>query len=330
MFHFVEKKINSAEVERLEKLLDRLERRWRVVFQEFIDRATSDEVIRRVANLIERGRQMEAIEIVDQLVVKMSNSVIPPSFTLVATTKVEELQEQLLRLRPMVSVSFDPTNAAAVAIQQKQQLEFITNFTEGQREATNAALVNAFEVGKNPLATANYFKGSIGLTPKQLKAVENYRRLLQEGSMEALGRDIRDRRFDVSTRAAFERGEPLSAEQIEKMVERYRVRYIKYRADVIARTESGRTLNEANREAFRQTVAMAGFEDNQIKRSWVHTRDQRTRWSHSHMRVGVVAGMNTPFVTGAGVTILHPNAPDAPVEEIAQCRCVEIQEFVDV
>ena len=58
------------------------------------------------------------------------------------------------------------------------------------------------------------------------------------GILRALTYDLRDHRFDATIRRAQREVVPLSQDRIEKMLGRYRERFIKYRAEVIARTES--------------------------------------------------------------------------------------------
>lgn len=327
-FHHIHKR--SAEAERLERLLKRIDNRWHVVFREFIDSTTDDRFIRQVADLLESGRVDAAVDLIDSFVVRMAASAIPPAFALVGSSQIERLREQISRLRPEVGVSFDPTHPAAVALQQKQQFDFIADFSVKQKEVVRQALSEAFQTGQGPLQAARSYRDAIGLTPKQWDAVANYRRLLEEGSLEALTRDIRDRRYDPTVERLFENGEPLTADQINTMVERYRQRYHQYRADVIARTESGRTLSEANREGMRQTAEMIQLPEERIKREWIHTADHRTRGSHANMQVSTVYGLEAKYVTGLGNHLRYPSDPDAPAEDTIQCRCVEVMEIIDV
>lgn len=330
MLHFVNKKLNSPEVQRLEALLKRIDAKWRVEFQSFLESATSEASIRQIANLIEAGKLQDALEYLDSLTMKLAVSVIPPSFSLVGSSKTEVLAPKAFKVNPLIAIAFDPAHPRAAAIQQSQTLDFVRGFNNDQREVVNSVLDEAFMKGHNPLKAAREIKGAIGLTPRQWKAVKNYRTLLEEGSIEALGRELRDRRHDPLVERLFSEGKGLSQDQIDKMVERYTANYHKYRAEVIARTESGRTLSEANREAFTQTVEALQLPESAIIRTWNTTQDKRTRESHVTMDGQKVTGMNTPFITGNGVQLLYPGDPAGPAEEVIQCRCVETQDIGEV
>lgn len=316
-------KRSSAELLRLEALLARQEWTVRRAFAEFLADAKSDATIRQVRALIEAGRIEEALRITDQYVIRFG-TVVPQIFTASATAEIVSLIERLTGPLSRVALSFDPSNPRAAAAMRVARLDLIREFTDAQRNATRIALTNAFQTGQGSREAARAFRDSIGLTGRQEQTVRNYRRLLETGSREALARDLRDRRFDATVRSAVDRREPLNQAQIDRMVTRYRERMLAFRAENIARTEGGLAAAIGRREAMVQMMEMAGIPDNMIERTWRVTRDGRQRESHDHMQVSVVRGMNTPFITGAGVAILYPHDPNVPASERANCRCVEV------
>lgn len=115
---------------------------------------------------------------------------------------------------------------------------------------------------------------SIGLTLRQLEAVANYRRALEQGSMDALTRELRDRRFDRTVRRAMADDRPLSRDQIERMVARYRQRFIGYRAEAIARTEALRAVHEGADEAYRQASERGDLDASALVCTWHHHAPQ--------------------------------------------------------
>jgi uncharacterized protein with gpF-like domain len=149
----------------------------------------------------------------------------------------------------------------------------------------------------------------------------NYRRLLREGSREALTRDLRDRRFDTTVSSAASSGEPLADSQIDRMVDRYRARSLQYRAEVIARTESVRVSSIARQEAFRQTLQQANLDEGVVVRTWMATLDERVRDSHRAMH-GQKRGLAEAFESPSGASLMFPGDPSAPAEEVINCRCV--------
>lgn len=311
----------SAEHDRLEALLSRQEAKVRRAFARFLTDATSDDVIKEVADLIEAGNIDGAMRIVDGYVVRLG-AVIPTIFADTASSEIDALAQQLEGAR--VAIAFDPTNPIAAAAMRQERLEFIREFTDAQRAATREALATAMGEGAGAEEASRSFRDSIGLTQRQLQAVANYRRLLETGSAEALQRDLRDRRYDASVRGAVESGEPLDASQIDSMVERYRQRMLMYRAENIARTDAGRVYARGREEALRQTLDQTGIDTGQVERRWLATRDSRTRDTHRLMNGQVVNGLDTPFQSPSGAMIRYPRDPNAPAAETINCRCVVV------
>jgi hypothetical protein len=235
--------------------------------------------------------------------------------------------ENLARgLRPSVGISFDPTNPRAAATAQELAYNFIREVTDEQRDVVRTALANALAEGKHPKTAARDIADSIGLTAKQQQAVMNYRTSLENGSKSALDRALRDKRFDPTVKRARATDTPLTPEQIDRMVDRYRERYIDYRADTIALTESTAATSAANHEAMYQTIEAADIDpDTGIEKRWNSTLDGRTRPSHVYLgaRGGqVVLGMDGLFTSGLGNKLMYPGDKRAPVEDVARCRCV--------
>lgn len=176
--------------------------------------------------------------------------------------------------------------------------------------------------GTNPRTAARRIKDSIGLTRRQEQAVLNYRRDLESGNMDALRRALRDRRFDSSVRRAIANDRPLSAEQIDKMVNRYHERFVRYRSEVIGRTEALRAVNGGAEVYLEEQVREGRLDARQIRREWIYTRDDRTRDSHKEIPDmnpdGV--GINEAFQTPDG-PLRFPGDPSGPPRATVQCRC---------
>ena len=218
-----------------------------------------------------------------------------------------------------VTVGFDQVNTRAVRIMQADRLRLINEFTAEQRLATRAALVDGIRRGLNPADQARNFRGSIGLTARQQAAVENYRTLLERGSTEALGRKLRDRRFDRTVRRAIRDSEPLTRAQVDRMAGRYRERSVAFRATTIARTEALRAVHSGTDEAYRQAIDAGAVDGDQLERTWVTARDERVRGSHVGLN-GVTRGVDETF-PGTFGALRFPGDPAAPSSETVRCRC---------
>jgi len=241
--------------------------------------------------------------------------------------------------KPDKLIRFDVTNMRAVAEMRAATLERVREVTEAARATFRQVLVRGVEEGINPRVMATRMRDSLGLTKFQERAVDNYRKLLQAGDADALRRELRDRRFDSSTGANltsdaaradfFDRPtprRPLTAAQVDRMVGRYRTRFVAYRAEVIARTEALAAVNAGTEEAYRQAAELGVLDLKDLERTWHAGNPPRTRDSHHAMR-GQKRLFGKHFTSGAGYPLRYPGDPQAPGKERIQCRCVVSTRF---
>lgn len=312
-----------TERQRLEELMKRLDRATAEAFLTYVLTMKSPAMIREVERLIAGNRIDDAIRIIDTHLTRFA-SVIPRNYTRVGNSTVTSLESTIRRLQPRIAISFDPAHPRAAAQMQRQALDLISQIGNEQRTSIRNALAEALNDGAGPRQAARAYRSAIGLTDSQREAVKRYRELLERGSVVALERGLADRRYSPRSDTLAARRdyvESLTPADIDRMTEAYEKRYIKYRSEVIARTETTQTINAANEEAFAQTMEQAGIADDYIERTWQYTHDSRTRDSHSNMRTRVVRGMNTRFVTGLGNSALRPGDPALPAADKIQCRC---------
>jgi hypothetical protein len=309
----------DEELDRLDALLARQERRVREAFADFVRDARSPKVVAEVSRFLQAGDVEGALRILDSYVTRMGG-VIPRIFTEAAAAEIAAVAPLIARLNPRVAISFSPTDPAAADLMRRASLEFIAEFTQKQRESVRAAVIEAMLEGKGPAATARAFRDSIGLTATQNRAVANYRRLLEAGSREALDRELRDKRFDPTVRRAADGDGPIPAAKIDTMVERYRERYLRERSETIAITEGTRVTSEARDEAFRQAAEQSGLDLSLVDEIWNSTRDQRTRDTHRAMN-RQVRPFGVAFDSPSGAQLRFPGDPQAPAAEVIRCRC---------
>lgn len=279
------------------------------------------QTLAQIESLIEAGRIEEALAFSTTAWQGLAND-----WLTVYVEAANSTASLITRELPVV-VNFNQVNERAVANMQQNQFRLVQGLSQQQTAATRQALVRGITEGANPRAQARNFRASIGLTPNQEQAVANYRRALEEGQISALNRELRDRRFDRTVRARFGRGEPLTTTEVDRMVVRYRERFIKYRSEVIARSESLRAVNQGNFEMFEQAAEEGAIDRNELIRTWVPADDERTRDSHEDMR-GQQRGLTEPFESGLGNLLLYPGDPSAPAEDTVKCRCVVTTRFV--
>jgi len=84
------------------------------------------------------------------------------------------------------------------------------------------------------------------------------------------------------------------------------------RADRIARTETIGAANAGGFEAMKKTGVQ--------RKEWLSSRDDRVRETHKELD-GVQVGIDEPFISPSGAKLQYPGDPEAPADEIIQCRC---------
>lgn len=305
--------------QRLNDLLDHQEARVADIFRTAVADLRDDLDLNQLADLIEQGRLEEAL---DQLKLVAESLGSASNVTFVTSG---QSTADFLSTAGLGRVVFDQVNVTAVAIMQAARLELVREFTDEQRRATRLALVTGVESGTNPRAMARNFRDSIGLTERQWQIVDNYRTALgaigtdEKSVADVLSRELRDRRGDSQILRAVRESRPLPAEKIDWLVERYRARWIKYRSEVIGRTEALRSVHQGNEEMYRQAIAAGTIKAADIVRRWQTRLDGRERETHMLLH-DQERRWGEPWQTRHG-PIRYPGDPDAPASEVIQCRC---------
>lgn len=307
------------EATRLFRLLEDQEERIQRIFLTAL-RTLKDEIdLDDLSDMIEQGRTAEALTRLKYAAEQLAAASNVAFITSGASAA------ELISSAGLGQVVFDQININAVAAMQRNRLELITEFTNEQRRATFQALAEGVESGAGPRAQARNFRDSIGLTTRQWGHVSSYRAALErvsedsEAARNVLDRKLRDARSDRSVQRAARTGRALKADQIDAMVSRYTQRYIKHRAEVIARTEALRAVHQGNEEAYRQAIAEEVVREEQLVRTWRTSVDGRERESHRKLN-GEDRAWNEPWTTDDG-TLRYPGDPQAPPSETINCRC---------
>ena len=339
MIHFsLIAKAREDDIARIQAFVKSVENTFLKAFLRYLTNAASDEMVAEVAKLIDQNRQGEIPVYLDQFAKSFEGTIFD---AVVAAARFEDDMSgpEILRVArktfpdggPVVGISFNPGNPRAAELVQQQASRLVREIGESTRAVVTDALIEGQNNGYGARKTAQTIKDYIGLTERQLAAVKNYRRLLEEGSSEALNRELRDKRFDRTVANA--KNKPLTADQIDKMVTRYKEKFVQYRAQVIARTEAAEAVSNGRTEALRQQLEATGLGDSVVERTWAATKDKRTRTSHKHGGLDgqKVRGVDTPFVsplTGAKLKAPGDRSLGAPASEVVQCRCSVLHRII--
>jgi len=207
-----------------------------------------------------------------------------------------------------------------VQIIEDQRTMVRTHLTESMTQGIGPRTAALDLVGRINPTTGRREGGVLGLTSSQAEWVRNYRQEVANGSSAALNRNLRDKRFDAAVQRSIRTGEPIPADTQSAMVNAYKNRALRNRAETIARTEAMASIHQSQEEAMRQAME-AGIDPDSVGYVWRTAADSsRVRDSHATMN-GQEVGVDEPFVTGNGVRLMYPGDPDGPPEEIINCRC---------
>lgn len=191
--------------------------------------------------------------------------------------------------------SFDQAAGSATESMRRAQSRLVRGFMEEQRRATRLAMSDPAYQMATPTEQARIVIDSIGLTSHQQATVNNYRRTLVEA------------------------GKP--KRQVLRQSEDHRKKLILQRAKRVAQQEALRAVHEGIEEAYAQAVNAGEINPNELNRTWVTRRDPDVRHSHQSMH-GQKRPFGQSFTSGRGSSLRFPADPNAPIEEIAHCRCV--------
>lgn len=313
-------KVAISPEQRIRALLRNTDPKIRRAFLNAVRNVKSSINISTLANLLEQGLLDEALQLINSIPISVSTAI---SFGFVASgTDTAILLTDVLNQ----TVQFDQFTQRATNLMQNTRLRLVQEFNAEQRRATIEALTQGIQRGANPREQARIFRDSIGLTNYQNQVVDNYRRSLENGSRDALNRQLRDRRFDRTVLRSVNGDEPLTATQINRMVDRYRERYLSYRSEVIARTESLRVVHQGVDEMYQQAFEQNILNPDDLVREWITSQRSNVRDSHNGMH-GQKRPVNEPFISDHGAILRYPGDELAPAAETVQCVCVLTTRF---
>lgn len=168
---------------------------------------------------------------------------------------------------------FDPNTQAAI---RRYQDQLIADLEKQARDSVEQAISFGVTTGMSTEDIAASIRDSISLTARQAQAVNNFRRLIENGDSAALSRALRDTSFDNVLESIIDGDADVAQSVIDQMVERYAENYLDYRAQTIADTESLRASQYGITDSYRQAVDRGAIPEEAIKRIWNLDLDERT------------------------------------------------------
>lgn len=313
--------VNDPE-ERLDELIDKADPLLRKEVAFLLARLQSAFSESELADMVSTSNFDDLHAEVNRVAAAMASSITTLAYMAGGISTAEWMTENL-----GVLFSFDQANFRAAAFISENQVALARDFVVSQQEMVSDIISRGTRAGINPIEQARQIKTGLGLTRFQETAVENFRQQLIAGDSAALSRGLRDKRFDGTVRHAVAGDITLSISQVDRMVERYRERYIKYRSEVIARTEALGGIHAGAEGMYQQAIDSGDLDADSLVKEWHTAGDERVRGTHRPMnRQKRLEG--EAFTSGAGVSLMYPGDQRAPVDETIQCRCAMSRRIV--
>lgn len=191
-------------------------------------------------------------------------------------------------------MSFDVTNPRAISTARRVSAAMVTNISTTTQQSLRDLITEAVS-GDMPMTTVRrMISQQVGLLPAHAAAVRRYEQTLLASGM--------------------------SRQQVTNAVAGYAGRLLRYRAELIARTEVARATSWGQKEAWDQAL------DNDLvpietMRVWITAADERV--------CPVCGPMNGQVATLDGVWLTGNGPVEVPTDVHPQCRCTSGLVFPD-
>lgn len=298
---------------RLQQLADRVEPGLRDAILRMA-RAMAPDQVAALVRLLEDGAIDEAVDLVmRQSGTRAAIADVRATYAraVIALSRVaaDDLAREL-RITVAAPVLSPPLVDAVRRWEDAAFARVVSDVRDGLRETIATEIAR----GLGPRQVAVALKGTIGaggLTAYDARIIASFRAALEEGRFaDALGRTIRDKRFDATLRR-IAKGGKLTPAQVEKMVAAYRRKLIAWRAETFARTAAIQAANEASAAAWHEAVASGAIPATEVRRYWVIAEDERT--------CPVCRGIADAHPLGVGLTDSFGAVQSPPAHP--NCRC---------
>lgn len=266
---------SNRDIRRMQAALDRLEPQMRRAVVAALERLRRRVFVSKLLGAIERSDEWAMRTLVSSLPrdLAVAGEVITKAFHLGG-------REAKSSLSPVARTkfAFNHVDARTVQAAESTAARFVTGVTNETRKAIRSVITRAFKDGISPRDTAQLIKPLIGLSERQALAVVNRR---------------------LRNKAA-----GMAADKVAKDADRYALKLLRQRAELIARTELAMASTDGQLAGWRQARDQ-GLLSRQLVRRWIVTPDDRLCPSCAPMD-GATAPLDVPFAGGVMGPPLHP------------------------
>jgi len=202
------------------------------------------------------------------------------------------------KVRGIVAVQFDHLNPRVLDALRTLDSQVIPELKQALRDGVTQRIALGLERQESPGSIARGVRELIGLPPRLVTAVENFRTMLESKDSEALARELRDKRFDGTISKAFAADGPgLKADQIDRMVAAYRRQALASNAETVSTTATKTAYKLAQRESWLSAVDRGIVRAGSLEVEWVGVVDGHQRPEHERM-TGERRAFDQPYSNG--------------------------------
>lgn len=258
-------------------------------FLRAIENIRNTPTLKRLTEAIEAGRPDAVIQILDRINVSPAtyaglSATLRTIFERGANSSIKHLPKSV-----QAQISFDLLNPRSVAFLRRSEFALIQAISTNTREGIREILRIGFEEGQPPVRMAREIKELMGLTPRQVRAMNNHRAMLiSEGR---------------------------TPKQVIELTRRFKNRQLKFRAQMIARTETIRAASAGQKELWDQAAEQGLIDPVTARKKWIVTPDDRLC-----PICRPIPGMN-PDGVPLGSSFQTPKGPREAPPAHPQCRC---------
>jgi Phage Mu protein F like protein len=204
-----------------------------------------------------------------------------------------------------------PGSPRAAAAMERLELAHFPSVLDDTKAVLKKAWQDGLNAGVNPRVVARSTRQFVGMTEYDYSIASSYDFALRAGDWSnALGRGLRDARYDAWIRNARDTNTSLTETQIDTLITRYQERLVKWRAETWSRTASLNAARESQLTAWQEAGDVAGFNERDLVKTWRGILDDRERPEHLAME-GETVPIDEPF----------SNGEMTPGESTYNCRC---------
>lgn len=304
-----------------------LRRKWQAVLRKLSKSLT----LKEIEDLFTQSPGLVSVALENKLndltpAILSETGIAPPLRNAVAAGAVVGLKD--VPTKGGVALSFDLLNPRSVDFLQNYPFTEINQINSTTLEGIRDISLQAFNEGIPPKQAARMIQDSIGLTPKQMRIVNNFRTQLEEREFGTSTAPKNRMRLSPTERARAQTHileDTLTPKQVDNLVDKYHNRLINMRAEAIARTELSRAANFGQQEVWRQGIDEGFLDPDTFRRFWVYTHDDRVRREHTQ-----VPGLNSEGVAiGEDFTLPGGGTIHSPPWGV-NCRCTTVGRDIEI